>query len=1038
MERGFPDRVLSAFEKLGKEIDASTAEHDMRMRFVRFFVEDVLGYRGREYEAEKKRTDVTIFDENGFRPIVIETKKPAEPVSDEKHVPQAFKYADGSTRYVGLTNGLQLRIWEHPSGKSCAAIDFQALKGKRFADLAADAQQGILFLEQLTRLEIRSPKKYTQFNERYARIDVKDERGFAALIPQLQALIERLNAYTLGAFAEHQRGYGEYVSKTAELEEARKKLSLLSGSRKQDAAYYLQREAEKAEAELGKYKAFAGYRAWRDVSGREGRGEDENRKVFCQESVYVLLNKLLFIRICEDKGILPKNISNGGIEVLLHHLAGSYAQLVKAAYGSASVVYGHFYEKNNLLEWYLEGDGGLEEALNRTLWVLNQFGFAQVDRDILGSIYEKFLPKEERKKLGEFYTPVDVVDYILDAVGYVPAKDIEGLDLLDPACGSGTFLVRAANRLVDRFLRKFGKTSVAALSPGEAKAALEAVAEHIHGFDINPFACHIAEMNLLFQVIDLWQRICAAEPRYRIPRFRVYRTDSLELPQEQRELHLYNGGSYRSYAHERDAVDALKRKKYDLVVGNPPYVNIKQIPEGYIYELKKNYKSVFGRTDLYVPFIELGLRFLKPKAKLGYITSNKFAQSDYGRNLRKLIAGSHSLERFIDFGDSGVFADATNYPCILVIKNIVEPGGLIHVVVKAQSENIFSSIERAEREGKEDDSVVALRIPRSSLNENSWNFQTKKESRIIAKMNMGSKKLAEIALGIRQGISSGADEAFIINKTAAQRLEKDITFPLCGGREIKRWRILWEGNFTVYPYDSSGTLLEMRKYPMALNHILKFKAILEKRYCVERGGKELYEYDGPRYNSVYEGEEKIITPDISKKSNFSLAGDVRHFKNTCYVINLQKDTIPTPKFLLGVLNSSLIEFYIKQVSPFVSGGYYRYKTQYLEDIPIWIPRSLEEKRLAKQIEQRVERILALMEAVPAEKRDIASFAGETGNLARSELIETRLTGRPLEEPRLSGRKVLLNEHDAIICKDAAVAAYLHVLLKGRLAELAAA
>ncbi|EQD37066.1 type I restriction-modification system methyltransferase subunit like protein, partial [mine drainage metagenome] len=139
--------------------------------------------------------------------------------------------------------------------------------------------------------------------------------------------------------------------------------------------------------------------------------------------------------------------------------AGVFKQIIFFSYNGANNLYHHFYEKDNPLDWYESGDGELDHVLNRVLWILNQFNFAKVDRDILGKLYEKYLPKEERKALGEFYTPDEVIDYILDAVEYVPNKAIEGKDLIDPACGSGGFLVRATARLIARHVVKLGKAT---------------------------------------------------------------------------------------------------------------------------------------------------------------------------------------------------------------------------------------------------------------------------------------------------------------------------------------------------------------------------------------------------------------------------------------------------------------------------------------------------------------------------------------------------------------------------------------------------
>ena len=133
--------------------------------------------------------------------------------------------------------------------------------------------------------------------------------------------------------------------------------------------------------------------------------------------------------------------------------------------------------------------------------------------------------------LGEFYTPIPVVLYILDHVGYTPYKNIGEIKILDPACGSGTFLVQIVTRLIQYYLRKFSKRYVDQFTPDEAKVVLESIKRNVHGLDINPFAVHISEINLLFNTIDLYELIRRKYPDYIIGRFNVICTDSLLEPQ---------------------------------------------------------------------------------------------------------------------------------------------------------------------------------------------------------------------------------------------------------------------------------------------------------------------------------------------------------------------------------------------------------------------------------------------------------------------------------------------------------------------------
>jgi len=170
-------------------------------------------------------------------------------------------------------------------------------------------------------------------------------------------------------------------------------------------------------------------------------------------------------------------------------------------------------------------------------------------------------------------------------------------------------------------------------------------------------------MNLLIQTIDLFQKVREKYPDYKFERFKIYRTDSLELV-TQRHLWDY---TYASFLEEQEEIDAIKQKKFDFVVGNPPYVRVQILDVKTREYLKKEYKTTIGKFDIYIPFIERGIDWLKENSKLGYINPNLFLNREYGKELRRILLESTILQ-IIDFGDSGVFKDVTNYPCILVIQ----------------------------------------------------------------------------------------------------------------------------------------------------------------------------------------------------------------------------------------------------------------------------------------------------------------------------------------------------------------------------------
>lgn len=1042
-ENTFIENVLKAFKSIIKEIEKGSSEHDVRYRFVKYFIEEILGYEPKYIKWEKKRADLTIVDENDFSVIKIETKRPSESVDKAQYEEQAFKYEEETTKFIGLTNFLQFKLWEiKKTGSELRLnLDFSKIleQRKTIENLSAEEKSQILFLNNLTKETLFDPSKYEKFDETYARIDITKDAGFRKLLERLNFIANNLLlGYTLRAFGEYKEGYGKYQ---VELSKAERESKNNKGNHElnQGIAKYRQ----KLEEKYLKYKTFSGYELWKDYSGKGEADDDEVKEVFCKETIYVLLNKLLFIRICEDKAFLKQNISNGGIEQLRKFLKDRVGkdeinkEVLEFAYKSAKNLYSHFYEVG-ILDWFRTGDGELNELLNRVLWVLNQFDFTHVDRDILGNLYEKYLPSRERKRLGEFYTPTEVIDYILTSVGFTYSYDIETKDLLDPACGSGGFLVRATRRLMSRYLMKFGKVDkrelrdprnwkeiVGRLNPDEAKIILEAIKEHIYGLDINPFACHIAEMNMLFQIIDLYQKVREKYKDYKLGRFKIYRTDSLEKPTQKQIL----DWTHRTFLEEQEEIDSIKQKKFDFVVGNPPWGGILKREKGSMLaeRLKQDYVSAVGKYDIYVLFIERGINWLKDGGRFGYIVQNRFLRVDYGKKLREYLLENVRIEKIVDFGDTKVFADATNYPAIIIFeRKPVKDNELIYIEVNPKAnelsaEEIINFVKSYSQKSK--DYLSIIRINQQKLkNLNAWlPSQILIDSTVSRIKNI--KYLKDVTEEIMEGITfggEGSDNIFVLNKNTIKtfRIELKLYKKVLKGRDIRKWNLEWDDRFLFYPYDSNGKELNITEYPNGFEYIKQFQNPLSGRILdgrkITEWGKQWFSFWRIRKPEVFT-KQKILSPRISINNSFALDDVGEFYLTDSAVAIIPKDV--NIKYLLGVLNSNLLFFIIKNTSPFVQGRYYSYTRTYLEKLPIKLPETPEEKKIAEQIIKRVDEILELHKQGITDINSILERE-ETEKLCNLPKVAFSIKDdAKLEKIRLEDSRIYLNSADYVEIKD---------------------
>ncbi|MBV9688758.1 MAG: N-6 DNA methylase [Ktedonobacteraceae bacterium] len=397
-----------------------------------------------------------------------------------------------------------------------------------------------------------------------------------------------------------------------------------------------------------------------------GLDEEQRRDEFALQAAYVVFIRLLLIRVCEDKGVFPHRfISDGGIKhwqeeierYFIFARGNPYEPLLDMAYKNAQNIYAHFFTGRELFNWYHLDCQRFVMALHR----LSRFDFAEVDSDIIGTIYNTYVSRKEKRDKGQYYTPPQIIRYILDTVGY-SGKNVIGFNkrLIDPACGSGSFLVEAAKRLVSAY-------KGAAERIEDPVALLGRIKDNLFGFDLNPFTCYLAEVNLLIQVMDIIKLAHERKQQPELQRFHIYNVDALTPP---------TGMLYYSYfntllAEENDQVDQIKSRKPDtpyelgfaFVVANPPYGA--SLSDDYKVMLRENWADVFyGQPDTYTFFLKLGVNLLAKNGRLGFITPNTYLMGKNTANLRGKILTTCRIEQIVDL-PQGIWSDA-NVDCVLL------------------------------------------------------------------------------------------------------------------------------------------------------------------------------------------------------------------------------------------------------------------------------------------------------------------------------------------------------------------------------------
>ena len=371
---------------------------------------------------------------------------------------------------------------------------------------------------------------------------------------------------------------------------------------------------------------------------------------------------------------------------------------------------------------------------------------------------------------------------------------------------------------------------------------------------------------------------------------------------------------------------------FDVVMGNPPYIRQEQFSSDKPY-LHDHYLTHAGTADLYVYFVELGMRLLQEKGQFIFILPNKWMRAGYGKNLREFIH-QRQIQTIVDFGDLPVFEEATTYPCIMSLA----PRATVKIfpAVSVESLKISSGLT---------DYVAshAVAVNTDNLNSSGWVLANQAEQALLAKLRAQGKPLGEYVNGkIYYGIKTGFNEAFVIDETTRQRLiqadpkSAEIIKPFLAGRDIKRYQQPVSDKYLIFTRRG----IDIENYPSILKYLEQYRSRLEpkpKDFIVNNwpgrkpGSYKWYEIqDAVDYYHEFE-KPKIIIPAIVKSANY--AYDLNnHYSND------KTSIIPTGDLtLLAIINSRLIDFFLKQIASTKQNGYFEYKPVYVSQLPIVDP-----------------------------------------------------------------------------------------------------
>ena len=702
-----------------------------------------------------------------------------------------------------------------------------------------------------------------------------------------------------------------------------------------------------------------------------------------------LLDRILFILFAEDRALLPINtiseiISNwktdnarGRVEPLYSNFI-EYFNLINTGRPKRGD-YDEIYSYNGGL--FIKDDtlNSLEISNNILLEFgkkLTAYDFeSEVSVDILGHIFEQSLSeieelqnqidgvendnsKSKRKKDGVYYTPKYITKYIVDnTLGklceekkikleineetYSPSDSrrrnrinaleeyrnwLLKLTICDPACGSGAFLIQALNFLIkehhyiDELSASYNKDS---LVLSDVKNSI--LENNLYGVDINQESVEIAKLSLWLNTAESNRKLTSLNNNIKCGNSLI---DDPEVLGD------------KAFDWQNEFPDVFEKGGFDVVIGNPPYVRKQGLMEHYpelcdFYE--KTFTAATGNYDIYTLFMEHSLSLINTEGIVSYILPHKFLVSDFGVGIRGFLKENKAVERIVHFGSEMVFSDASTYTCIINLN-------------KSEKNNIhFKKVKPLEINNPFEWDMMDYK----NLNRSNWDLQGKSTYNLIEKLKGQPYTVENVFRNIFVGLQTGLDGVFVfegVDKGNHIRgynskfnyhfdIEKDLLKPILGGKDVFKYLINQNSNYVLFPYKKDGNPISIefisKNYPKTFSYLKRFESEIKGR---EKGKMNLineWHLFTRENNHKKFPFPKIMTREISLGCNMTYDENGEFYHNTkVYSFVKDKSFNVDDKFYLGILNSKIMWFFIKNTGSEYRGGYYVFKTNYLKPFPL--------------------------------------------------------------------------------------------------------
>lgn len=695
------------------------------------------------------------------------------------------------------------------------------------------------------------------------------------------------------------------------------------------------------------------------------------------EGVQKLLDRLIFLRVAEDRGVEPNILKNLLREVKSSKDSHAPFQVLVSKFRELDKLYNsNLFSEHYFEEWEM-WDGALEEVINKLYGKQGyyEYNFKEMPADVLGSVYESYLSyklsatkiinqtlfnqngekilvhkdAKKRKEQGIFYTPLFIVDYIVrSTLKPILDKchnldDLRKIKVLDPACGSGSFLIKTLEIIAEKY-QEFG------VEPEFAKKRI--VLENIYGVDLDYQAVEIARLNLLINSLNSRELLPKLDKN-------IKNGNSL-ISGTVKELKSRFGKSWRdkkSFIWEEEFPEVFRQGGFDVIVGNPPY--IKEDINKSAFEGLHDSLYYQGKMDLWTMFACISIDLLKDNGIVGFIAPSSWVSNAGASIMRNKIISEGELKTFIDFGDYKVFEQAGIQTMIYVFEKRIPSQKYYVEYLKIEDKdidegklilNIFGEkkkigIEPDELKDKylvfnENEKDLLLRKIKSlsnyQINEKDIGNGIDVLQDFVTDKHLKSLPIKEVKKG--EGIFVLSNEE--VERIAPTEQEKNYLKPYYTTVEINRYLSNKHSNYKII-YADKYFREHIQEFPNLKKHLDKFSKILTSAYAP-------YGLHRPREEKFFISGH-IFSIRKTKRPAFSFVDFPAYVTRPFMILDIGKIN---PNYVLGLLNSKLIYFWLKNKGK-LQGDQLQIDKEPLLELPILISDKGEQRKIMDLVEKMI-------------------------------------------------------------------------------------